>query len=72
MAPKADMRSGSKSGLPDPIDGLGTDLQLEVAFLGVVLVPPRELKGRLWGMTVTVGTSVVACPRLPCVPWSPS
>ena len=39
MFPKADMRSGSKSGLPDPIDVKGTDELLEVAFLGVVLVP---------------------------------
>lgn len=39
MAPKADMRSESKSGLPDPFEVSGTDEKLEVAFLGVVLVP---------------------------------
>lgn len=43
-------------------------------FLGVVLVPPGELKGlfigRLWWMAVTVGTLVVAYPGV-CLAFCP-
>lgn len=68
MAPKAEQRSGSKSGLPNPTDGLGTDLRVQVIFVAVVLLPPGELEcfcmGRLWGMAGTAGTPLVACPGL--------
>lgn len=41
-------------GAPRFLDCMGTNLQVEVAFLKVVVVPPGELQGfctvRLWGM----------------------
>lgn len=44
MAPKAAIRSVSKSRLQDPIDGIWTDFKVEVDFLGVVLVSRGEIK----------------------------
>lgn len=45
MASTADMRFESKLWLQDPIDGTGTDLRVDVAFVGIVLVPQDENRG---------------------------
>lgn len=62
IAPKATIRSGSKSVFPDPYDAMGMDLQLEADFLGFLLASQVELKdfclGILLGMALKVRTPV--------------